>query len=293
MNSSEPNKDAVIGVVKDMSWPDLRPYAVSLSRCGFGGDKILFTENIPQDAAGHLRQLGFRLVEFQSALSAEDCTAGNTANWGAFGRERYEVVGNFLASRLRLFRNVIWTDVRDVVFQTDPALWLSENLHRPGIVAAGECWRIGDQPHNAQWAEHASPTDYARLKEKEVVCGGTLAGDSLSMLTLFQCMTSLCEHIKDPLAGDQGILNYLLWASGSMLSGTVYVPRMREGWTATAWATKHYLPNAYTVDEAPVFDTSDHVVYTPDGVTPFSIVHQYDRDADWKNAITAIMEEHA
>ena len=282
--------DLVLGVIKDMTWPDVRPYAVSLACSGYEGRGVMYVENVDDEARVNLKKRGFDIVDFQSPLTEKNCNSWkDTAAWTDFGRFRYTLAKSHMEQNAGRYRNVIWTDVRDLMFQLNPSDWLAENInanHR--IIDAGECWKIGDQPHNAQWVRFTSPTDYDWLAEEEVICAGTVAGDAEAMSRFFDVMCGLSEAIEDRRANDQGIFNYLM--RQSPFKETFYTPRMSEGWTATAWANKRYIDAAYSTDDAPVFNAEDYVVYTPGSVTPFSIVHQYDRDMNWCVGINKIME---
>lgn len=283
--------DAIIGVIADLTWPDVRPYAVSLSRCGFEGEKILFVNSIGGEARYHLLRLGFKLVEFRlpTAFEGRNCDSTTDTNaWTGFGQYRYKPVIDFLTHQYEGFRYIIWTDVRDLIFQTDPIAWLEDNLHAPyKLVAARECWKIKNQPHNNQWAKYTAPADYEQLKEEEILCAGAVAGNGDTMLNLFHAIWAASKTL-DSRANDQGIFNYLL--RRPEYRDITVVPSMAAGWVATAWNTKRYLPFAYSTDDGPVFNADEYIVYTPSGVTPFSMVHQYDRDASWKHSIEAIME---
>src|ERR1019366_9568414 len=71
------------------------------------------------------------------------------------------------------------------------------------------------------------------------------------------------------------------------------IPKMAEGFCATGWPTKNLrsdLGMQYATDKAPVY-MSDYIVYTPDGQTPFSIVHQFDREPAWAAEISRLMAE--
>ena len=58
--------DAVVGLAKDYGWRELRNYAVSLAKCGFQGEKILFIDQITEEAQTNLTRLGFTLIEYRT-----------------------------------------------------------------------------------------------------------------------------------------------------------------------------------------------------------------------------------
>lgn len=284
-------RDAVIGVVKNCDWPYLRNYAVSLSRCGFAGDKILFIDgSVTMTARVELEGLGFILPEYEAPTnlvgkqfnSWEDAMA-----WGFFGRWRFRPVIDWLKPRIDEYRHIVWCDVRDVMFQTNPSDWLQEQP-APGLYGAAEGCLIGDQPHNANWVSRTAPDRWEEMKKEEVCCSGTFAGDANTMLKVFEHMYSLHKSVKDPAAFDQGLWN--VTARTSPFSEVFKIPKMKEGFCATGWPSKAATFSAYTTDQEPVWNWEDMVCYAPETSVPFSIVHQYDRETAWRTRIDAIMK---
>jgi hypothetical protein len=282
--------DAVIGVIKDYGWPELRNYAVSLAKCGFEGEKILFVDGISDEATKNLLRLGFILVPYENPASIRSKKCGSQEDslaWGFFGRWRFRPVIDYLTPRIEGFRYIVWCDVRDVLFQTDPAAWLADNLNGAKLVGAAEGYIIENQQHNAFWAQRTSPGDYEWLKKEEVICSGTFAGEARTMLAVFEHMFELHESIADPAAFDQGLWN--LTARTSPFKEVFRIPKMREGFCATGWPSKNLVAGMqYATDQSPVY-CDDLIAYAPESGVPFSIVHQYDREPAWANAVSAIM----
>ena len=284
-------RDAVIGVVKGYNWSDLRNYAVSLSRCGFEGEKLLFVDGISEEATKNLTRLGFTLVSYENPDSIRGKKCGSQEDpmaWGFFGRWRFRPVIDYLEPRISEYRNIVWCDVRDVMFQTDPSVWLEENMAPAKLIGAAEGYLIKDQPHNALWAKCTAPHDYEEwFKNEEVVCSGTFAGEAQTMLKVFEHMFWLHESIDDPRAFDQGLWNFT--ARSSPFREVFRIPKLSEGFCATGWPSKQNAPGmGYQTDKSPVYRT-DFVVYAPDTGVPFSIVHQYDREPRWVEQINRIM----
>lgn len=284
-------RDLIVGVVKGYGWPELQPYAVSLANCGFEGEKMLFVEGITDEAREKLTELYFTLVDFESPENIRTLLCNPNASpegWMRFNRFRYKPFVDYLEGHLADYRNVLWCDVRDLYFQLDPAEWMLENLKPPyrRIICAGEGCLIKDQPHNTAWVQAASPTDFSWLKHEEVICSGTIAGDAEAMLLALKTHWELTNHIEDLRAGEQGIFNYLM--RQEPFARMHWIPRTSDAWAATGFPTKIYYPGAYSSDDAPVW-AEDMVVYTPGNREPFVIVHQYDRDPNWKRRIEEIM----
>lgn len=276
--------------MKGYGWPELQAYAVSLDRCGFEGERMLFVEGITDEAREKLTELYFTLIDFESPANIRDmmCSAKSPEAWMRFNRFRYKPVVDYLEAHLADYRNVLWVDVRDLYFQTDPAVWMTANLSLPyrRIICAGEGCYIKDQPHNTAWCMATSPTDFGWLKEREVICSGTIAGDAEAMLLALKTHWELTNHIEDIRAGEQGIFNYLM--RQQPFADMHWIPRSCDAWAATGFPTKIYYPMAYSSDDAPRY-AEDMVVYAPDSGDPYCIVHQYDRDGDWKRRVEEIM----
>jgi hypothetical protein len=271
--------DLIVGTIQNYDWPQVRAYAVSLVRSGFTGAKILFTNNITSSARVNLSQLGFNLIDF--VCDDRD---------GFIIRGRFSPVVDFLKANHQNFRYVVWSDIRDVVFQTNPSSWLENNLGNHQLLAAKECWKIRDEGCNDKWAkETVSAEDYVWLREEEACCGGTLAGTS-SVMSAF--LTGIYEIVSNSsLANDQAALNYLLRVPP--FKEVVRVPSMEEGFAVMCAAfhsptfDSYINPNIPLTDSTPIFDKTSGTIYAPDSYRPFSIVHQYDRDSSW----TPIIED--
>jgi len=286
-------RDAVIGVVKNCSWPYLRNYAVSLAKCGFGGDKILFVDDITSEARKKLLELDFILVDYDApGLKKKEFNSweGDPLAWGFFGRWRWLPVINWLSPRIAEYRNIVWCDVRDVIFQTDPSEWLAENITADVMLfGASEGGPIKDQSFNANWVQRTSPKDWEWMKEEEICCSGTFAGEAKIMLDVFKHMYQLHLDIKDPAAFDQGLWNFT--ARSEPFKKYFRIPKMKEGFCATGWPSKADTFMPYTMDEPPVWDWQDMVCYSPGTHVPFCIVHQYDREPAWATQIRNIFQD--
>ena len=299
-------RDAVIGVVKNCDWPYLRNYAISLSKCGFEGDKVLFVDaSVDPIAIAKLKELGFILPEYAppSELNGKQFNSWEDAlAWGWFGRWRFKPVIDWLESpigkigemsictRIQKYRNIVWCDVRDVMFQTDPSEWLTANVTADvKLFGASEGGPIKDQAFNANWVKRTSPKDWEWMKEEEICCSGTFAGEAQIMLDVFKQMYQLHLDVADPAAFDQGLWNFT--ARMPQFKKYFRIPKMKEGFCATGWPSKASTFMPYTSDDPPTWNWQDMVVYAPDTGAPFSIVHQYDREPQWASQIRNIFQE--
>lgn len=284
-----PKTDLVIAAICGYRWEQIRPWVISIRKSGFTGDVVLLAahQTIEPFTLECVTNRNIKVVPFE--------IPSDTTTWTFTSKQRYIPLLQFLSKHRGKYRTVIWTDVSDLIFQSNPSDWLEKHIDGPTIVAARECWRIKDEiTFNLPWVKAAFPDDADWLQEQEVLCGGTLAGDAESM---FLALSKIYEITsKHPEYADQAVLNYVLHKPFNFPVPTrIYVPTMGEGWTATCSAFqtgsfKSCCPREAGViltDDAPVFDRERGLVLTPTEWLPFAIVHQYNRDADWVRIIPA------
>ncbi len=267
--------DVVMSVVRNHTWSQLAPYANSLARSGFQGLKLMFVDGVDAHALTQLHRLGFKTIPFVTKEPSRFVT-----------RDRFVPVAEYMNAHSGEHRYAVWTDVRDVVFQSDPCAWLERNLSPHRLLGCSECVLVKSDPtgYNAIWLNNSFANDaegHASVWENDVICGGTIAGDAEAMRDLIRGIYELtCKDVNDQTA-----LQYLMRRSPfKEISRT---PKNAEGFCATlSWqcgAGKAKLGHALT-DDCVFFDTASVQVLTPNRRTPFAIVHQYDRDGWWNQA---------
>ena len=264
MNSTN---DLTVTVSSDYTWPLLREYAVSLAMSGFKGTKLMCTRNLSVEAIKNFTGLGFRLEDFP-------------VGQGTFFISRYASAIEYIKKHLDQLRYVIWTDCRDVVFQSDPSLWLEKHLGASRVVGATLGWRIKDDGLEQHWVSICvTPEVLEWLKEEPAICVGTIAGDArtvLDVLTrIYEMGVALSTLRPDFSAGmDEGLYNYILRTPE--FKGVMRVLKPQE--TFTAQCGYLMVPTFERV-----WDIGEDGLIRPKGRTePYSIVHQYDRDEKWK-----------
>lgn len=91
-------KDLILAVVKNRRWADLDCFALSIVQSGFQGDKVIFHEDVPQDAIDNLNTLGFQTIPIRQY---------NHLHFQTF---RYFPALDFLRSHYQKYRFVYWLD---------------------------------------------------------------------------------------------------------------------------------------------------------------------------------------
>lgn len=266
--------DLVISVAKGMyHWREFVPFVASLEAVGFRGTKVFFVDNILPEVRSNLIAHGFSLVDFTSPETT----------WQTFGRVRLAPVLTFLKENFRDFRYLIFPDWRDLVFQTNPFIWLEKNLSPPHkLLGCSEIVKIKDQITMRTWVQHIVDQDtFSWLGEHDICCCGTIAGESQAAYELM-CRIYESLSVDDPLRVDQGVLNYLLRVSP--FKEITRVPKYEEGFVATVGWIKgldYEQHKDHFTDSVPDFNESTGLVCPRGKTEPFSIVHQYDRSSSW------------
>jgi hypothetical protein len=263
--------DLLLGVFAnvDMSW--IEAYMVSSQRCGFRGRKILLVWNLHPTVRAKLTEYGFELVDVPQGIPGGD--------WHVSHKNFYEyrdvLAYEFLRDRGHEFRYVFWMDIRDLIFQSDPSVWMEKNLDDKKLVIATESYYIKNEACNDNWIKNIFPADYTRLREHEALNGGTFAGTPEVLAEVFKRTVAIAKATHE--IAEQAALNYI--AREKDFESITLVPRVSEGFAIVGYAFGN-LPNHFWLDPGP--ELRKGILYPKGSNEPSCIVHQYDRNRDWK-----------
>lgn len=272
--------DLIFAVLKGpYKWSDVSTFANSVKQSGFKGKKVFLVYGITQELRSKLMEEGFELVDYNSFPDH---------SVGSFCGERLWPINDFLRERAGEFRYIVHADWRDLVVQSDPSAWMEKNLGTHRLIGCTEGMKVEEEYYNDWWLKQAAPdaATYVMARKHDICCAGTLAGEALAMRDLLCTMYDVLSTspnkpdyeggLTPPL--DQGILNYLLRVSP--FKEITKVPSWDEGFCATVnW----YIVHRWAHD--PVPEMRDGLFYPRGKSEPFAIVHQYDRDKDWKSVV--------
>jgi hypothetical protein len=172
------------------------------------------------------------------------------------------------------YDRVILSDVRDVVFQSDPS-GIEPDARLVCFLESAR-YTIGTEPKNSRWmTELYGQATLERLADRRVSCSGVTIGSHDAMLdyvvALNDEMARVIGRVWDS-GYDQGVHNQLLW------SGAFPHARVMENGRGV-----------FTVGQEPrdalALDASGRVC-CGDGSVP-AMVHQYDRHQDVADALRA------
>ena len=284
-------KDLIIGGASNYDWDQLKYWVNSIKKTGFEGDIVLAATNMSGETVKKLVEHDVKV--FAYGKRTEDGGIAKTENNIPPHVERFLFIWDYLRKNQGVYRFVVVTDTRDVIFQQDPTEYLESHLFRKSIVCASEGLAYKDEPWGSKnLLDTFGPMIYDELKDNLIYNVGTIAG--------------FCEEVRDLLLQiffqsvnrpipivDQAVFNFLI--NLHPLQGEVLFTNNTSGWAVqlgtTQWAIAagagdigmaikqdpskmdEYI-KVYQ-DEQPLIGKDAQVVNS--AKVPFTIVHQWDR----------------
>ena len=261
-------KDLIIGAFKNYDFNTLKPWVQSINECGFTGDKVIISINSSDETNKQLVDAGFIVIATTSKTQM------------MFHMERFIHIYDFLENNAENYRYVISTDVRDVIFQTNPSVYLERALGDKHIVAVSESIKIKNEPWNLDnITKSFGPYFCESVLDQDVYNVGTLAGDSEYIRDLCGMLFQLSYNRADWVA-DQAAYNILL--NWKPYTDIVVWSTLNDAFACNLHVTHKpdqlELFGPHLLEPRPVFE--DGVVKDGKNKTPFCIVHQYDRNPE-------------
>lgn len=287
--------DLVIGAITGYDWQSISPWVNSLMRCGYTGKKAMLCYNVGFDVVDKLIERDFTVFTFGK----------DEANKRYFYKPSFSIVVErffhmwyFLHKLRGHYRYLLTTDVKDVVFQKDPSVWLEDNIndtlfrtdvpYNPKqIVVGSESIRYKDENWGRQnFLDSFGPVVYESVKDNTIVNAGTFSGHFNYMIDLFQAITHFSiagsQKIHNP---DQAALNLLVslepWKSITHVAPSESGYAAQLGTTMDPTKIGEYGPKL--TEPKPSY-SADGTVCTSEFL-PYTIVHQYDRIPELRELI--------
>jgi hypothetical protein len=254
----------IFGCITKYSPDDIRPYVESIQQSGFSGDKVMLVYDVPQETISYLKSKG----------------------WNLYGADLHQhiILQRFVDAYklLETYENetIIWTDVKDVIFQKDPTEWIEKNM-KGEILAFSECVKFKDDSWAVVNAGTSFPMEWEWLQNKTSYCAGTIVGKGYALKDLFIEIYrwSLTTANQGQLA-DQAAYNVLI--NLNHFKENVQFVNQEEGFVTqlgTVFIKGNELP---ILEPTPIY--KDTKFYNQNG-DEFVIVHQYDRNEQIKQQI--------
>lgn len=267
MNKPYEKIDVVISTITKFYPKDIEPWVESLNRSGFSGKRMMVVYDVPQETINYLKENHFDI--FQSQLSHH--------LFNQRFRDTAMILENYECDR------IIWTDIRDVVFQSNPTTWLNKYQKKP-IIACSEAVKLGDD----DWAQVCAGTSFKLewnwLQHEESYCAGSICGDKDYIIPLFHNIFRWGITGENPTqAADQPAYNILI--KQQQWKDKVQFVKQEEGLAVqmgTTFIKKDFFGDKL-MEPTPLVE-EDGTVTNQNGEA-FTIVHQYDRNPQLKEVI--------
>lgn len=276
-------KDLVVTTIsKNYNWTDINNWISSLKKTSYSGDILILAYNFEEnhEYVTRLKEMGSNVLIPDNSFRGE---IESSFVWHSGEVNQFNA--NKLIHNVRLFHlwqyftetgveteydRVIFTDGRDVYFQTNPSDWLDSNM-KSDIIAPSEGVTYEEQAWNKNnLLINYGPYLYEYLlKDKFVFNVGTFACKSSIVKEL--CLT-LYLMSNNTGHADQPSFNILL---NTLLKDKCQVVDYKDSWALQIGAIVDTLDN--------FVDYKDNIIFPKNSMIPYCIVHQYDRIPKIKN----------
>jgi hypothetical protein len=277
-------KSLIIGAITNYDFDKVSPWVKSINESGFVGDKVMVVFSASMETVEHLVNHDFKVVVVGQENAEKNAFVHKSHL--PIHVERFFHIYNILKSNYKQYDYVVTTDVKDIIFQSNPIDWLKENLDGKKLVAGSEALQYKNEPWGDEnLLQTYGDYFYQQFRDCEIYNVGTLGGDAEYMKDL--CLNIFLSAVNRPIPiVDQAVFNVLIQTQP--FKDVVKFAKQRDGWACQAGTTvdpskiDSFIP--HLLEEKP--DFIDGVVYTSTG-GKFCIVHQYDRVPEWRKIIEA------
>lgn len=257
-------KYTIVGCISKYSVSDINSYVESIKQSGFNGNKLMLCYDVTKETTDYLQK----------------------NNWIVVVGELYEhVILQRFRDMYSLLHNyetdvIIWTDVKDVVFQKNPTEWLDKKM-KGEILAFSESVIFKDEPWACVNSGTSFPMEWEWLQNKTSYCAGMIVGKKDAIRDLFIDIYRWSKTTANPQQlSDQAAYNVLI--NLNQFKNIVQFVNQEEGF-ATQLGVVFMRDNTQKITE-PKPTYKDGKFYTQSG-EEFYVVHQYDRNENIKTEI--------
>jgi len=275
-------KDLVVTTIsQNYSWVDVKNWINSLKNTGFSGDILVLAYNFKQDHE-FIRQLedeGCRVVIPNNNYKGKEQSTFITHSGHVTPANANELVHNVRLFHLwqyltetksdKDYNRVIFTDGRDVIFQTDPTIWLNSNMTKD-ILVPSEGVTYSNEPWNTNNALiNYGPYIYEYILKERPACNvGTFAINALICKDFCLTLYLMSNNIGH---ADQPSFNIL---TSTLLKEKCQWVDYNDSWALQIGAIVNTLDSHA--------DIQDNIIKNKKG-EPYCLVHQYDRIPELKH----------
>jgi hypothetical protein len=263
--SAEP-QDLILGTVEHYDFYEFRRFLISLRQTSFRGHVCLFAgPGISRATIRKIRRYDVEVVPYRRAFPFimdphPDAPESLPQPIYVFNYRHYFYF-DYLLKHGRKIRNVLLTDVRDVIFQRDPfAFPLSNRIH---VAMENPDISVGACPWTSQWVLAGYPPEVlGRLKDKEMSCAGTTMAPVPLMMRYLRQMLAEIAGMNDAYAcADQAAHNVLL----------------HEGKLDPVARLRNFAGPILTLGSEPRYELNEQKELVNRDGSIIAVIHQYDR----------------
>jgi hypothetical protein len=209
-------RDLIIGACTNYNFDQVKTWINSINRCGFQGDKTLMIFDGNQELIDKVIEQGFTAINVPLDPNQSIYT------------QRFIAIYDYIYCNPA--RYVITTDVKDVVFQYDPIIWLEKNLKDKHMVFGSEYILYEDEPWGTENLYHTfGPFIHSRFKKNTVYNVGVLAGKGDYMRDL--CLNIAINSFNRPIKiCEQAVFNFMI--DNQLYKDQAYFAKLEDKWTA-------------------------------------------------------------
>jgi hypothetical protein len=195
----------VIGLVTNYDFGKIAPFLNSLASTAYQGCVVLYVNNLSRDTLRAIQAYG---VETRPAAAFLKRNMDQQLT-------RYLMYFDFLSGYKHALNFVMFSDVRDVIFQADPSSLTQSKTPEFHVFLESEDVPIDRDGSNLRWLHDAYGQDVASvIGAMPICCSGITIGDHAGMLSYTGMMI---DEMRQQSGGmrirgvDQGIHNFILW----------------------------------------------------------------------------------
>lgn len=297
-------KDLIVGVVDNYDWDKIKYWANSIEQSGFDGHKALIVYNMDKDTAQKLTQKNFMLIGCSQYDDEKGFTFTGNSNIMV---DRFLHIENFLSmlDKPMDVDRVIITDVRDVVFQTNPTEWLDVNFSQGfNLLVGSENMTYGNEPWGRNNITKAfGEYFFERKKDDPIFCAGVIAGELESIKDFCLNLWLICRGLNPYVEGgggpDQAAMNIMLDLEAYHFS--TFFTNATHGWVLHSGTSMPAIQagsggigEAYRMNpnmkidfvEDMEYSVQDDAIHIND--KRVTVLHQWDRVPEWRDLISKI-----
>jgi hypothetical protein len=277
-------QDLVISAISSYEFDKIKHWVNSLEQTGYSGRKAMICFNVSDETIKQLVDRGFEIFLASEKRNKENNGYHFMDNFTfQTPMARHFFYWLFLRQQKDI-RYVISTDV-DIVFQSDPSEWLTQNMNGKKLNYGCESLRYKDE---TEWgfnnmAECYGPLIQDYMKDRPIYNAGSMAGEFETFRDFSLNVALIIERINNPTP-DQAGVNLLLslepYKSITNFNGHDTNWSCQCGTTVDPKRIDIFRPNLLSPE--PTFD--GEYVYNSLG-EKYVMVHQYNRVPEWKKEI--------